>query len=189
MNYDITTYLNLLIQENLFLESFVYIVARYGDVSLIFILVVFFFIHRHTTTYICIDPIRISTRAKEISASLVVGFATWVLVLWIKFVTAIQRPFMVIPEIEPLFEYTKNMSFPSGHTAFFTALGVSLFFEHKRLGILVCMLALCIGVARVMSGVHFFFDIVAGFVLGIVVAFLVRMVGRKSVRFWLRNQK
>lgn len=185
MNYNSTLYLNMLTQEYALLEFFAYWIARYGDIVMIFAMAIFFIIHHHKNRYVCLSPIHITVQAKEILASLSVGFATWLLVLWIKFVTAIQRPFLVIPEIEPLFIYAKNMSFPSGHTAFFTALGVSLFWEHKRLGATVCFLALVIGLARVMSGIHFISDILAGFLLGIIVAVGIRMLGRKGVRTWI----
>ncbi len=187
MNYDSTLYFNILTQNYALLELLAYWIARYGDVIIISGIIIFFIFHNHKNPYICMNPIRITVQAKEIFASLSVGLVTWLLVIWIKFITAIQRPFIVIPEIEPLFEYTRDMSFPSGHTAFFTALGVSLFWEHKRLGIAICFLALVIGLARVMSGIHFVSDIVAGFFLGIIVAIGVRMLGRKGIRTWLQN--
>lgn len=185
MNYDSTLYFNILTQEYALLEFFAYWIARYGDIIMILGIVVFLIAHNHKNQYICLHPIRITVQAKEVLASLSVGFITWILVIWIKFATAIQRPFLSIPEIEPLFVYTRDMSFPSGHTAFFTALGVSLFWEHKRLGVAVCFLALVIGLARVMSGIHFISDVLAGFLLGIIVAVGIRMLGRKGVRTWI----
>ncbi|MCF7831786.1 MAG: phosphatase PAP2 family protein [Candidatus Pacebacteria bacterium] len=185
MNYDSTLYFNTLTQEYAFLEFLAYWVARYGDIIMILGIIVFLIAHNHKNQYICIHPVRITVQAKEVLASLSVGFITWILVIWIKFVTAVQRPFLSIPEIEPLFVYTRDMSFPSGHTAFFTALGVSLFWEHKQLGVVVCFLALVIGLARVMSGIHFISDILAGFLLGIIVAVGIRILGRKGVRTWI----
>jgi len=187
MNYISTLYLNTLTQKYALLEFLAYWIARYGDVVIILGVIIFFIVHHHKNLYICLHPIRVTVQAKEVLASLSVGFITWILVIWIKFITAIQRPFLAMPEIVPLFEYTRDMSFPSGHTAFFTALGVSLFWEHKRLGVVVCFLAFVIGLARVMSGIHFISDIVVGFFLGIIVAMSIRILGRKGIRTWLHH--
>lgn len=85
------------------------------------------------------------------------------------------RPFTmkgVVPLIDA--SNTALTSFPSGHAAFFFALGTFLYFYNTRLGALYLIGAAFISVARVMAGVHWPFDIVAGAVLGILSAHFIR---------------
>lgn len=71
--------------------------------------------------------------------------------------------------ILPLFSET-SYSFPSGHAVFFFALAMGVYFAHKKFGRILFVVAVIIGVSRVMAGVHWPFDILAGAILGIGVA-------------------
>lgn len=76
------------------------------------------------------------------------------------------RPFMV-ENINPLFPHIMNNGFPSGHTLFATVIATTVFVYNKKLGIGLIILALCIGLARVLANVHHMVDIVGGLVIGI----------------------
>jgi len=52
------------------------------------------------------------------------------------------------------------------------ALGTALFAYHKKLGAIYILGALAIGVARVVAGVHWPGDILAGWFLGAVIGWL-----------------
>jgi undecaprenyl-diphosphatase len=52
------------------------------------------------------------------------------------------------------------------HTAFYSALGGAMFVAHPRSGLSVILLALVIGIARVMAGVHWPLDILFGALIG-----------------------
>ena len=99
----------------------------------------------------------------------------WLISYVIKDLVSAPRPFLVFAESDMnlLFEWGGYNSFPSGHTTFFAALAVSLTFFHKKLGILYLFGALLIGLARIAGGVHFPIDILAGYALGGVVAYIV----------------
>jgi membrane-associated phospholipid phosphatase len=62
------------------------------------------------------------------------------------------------------------------------ALAFALYFNHKKVGLPAqagywfIFFALLIGVARIMAGVHFPIDILGGFVLGFLIAFLLKKV-------------
>jgi membrane-associated phospholipid phosphatase len=56
------------------------------------------------------------------------------------------------------------------------ALAVSIFFSHKKMGYVFIALAFVIGFARIAGGVHFPVDILGGFILGALVAYLVKNV-------------
>jgi undecaprenyl-diphosphatase len=70
-----------------------------------------------------------------------------------------------------LFEKTSN-SFPSGHTTFMFALATAVyFFGHKKLAFMLYTSGLLIGIARVIAGVHYPYDILGGIVLGTLVGY------------------
>jgi undecaprenyl-diphosphatase len=93
----------------------------------------------------------------------------------LKILIHLPRPLGVFSQVRPLFAET-GYAFPSFHATLFMALAVSLFFYHKKAGYLFMFFALLIGLARIIAGVHFPIDILGGFVLGVLVAFLVRSV-------------
>ncbi len=76
-------------------------------------------------------------------------------------------------------------SFPSGHTSLITTLGFLLLKDlpadrHRRMiGYTVVVLAFVVGFARVLAGVHFWYDIIGGFVTGLIVAILLDRVIKK----------
>lgn len=69
-------------------------------------------------------------------------------------------------------------SFPSGHAAVMGAIVVLMFFIDKKLAVIFAVLAVISGVARVFVGVHFIFDIIAGFACGVFSALIVKFFSR-----------
>ena len=57
-------------------------------------------------------------------------------------------------------------SFPSGHAAFFFAIAFIAYYFDKKLGYIFLGGALLMGLARVVAGIHFPLDIIAGALLG-----------------------
>lgn len=64
-------------------------------------------------------------------------------------------------------------SFPSGHTIFIFGLATALYFYSKPLAYFVYASGLVIGVARIIGGVHYPYDILGGIVLGILTGIIV----------------
>lgn len=81
------------------------------------------------------------------------------------------RPALVL-HITPLFPETAY-SFPSGHAVFFFGLATGVCFVNKKLGKGLLIAAAAISIARVMAGVHWPSDILAGALLGICMAWIV----------------
>jgi len=76
--------------------------------------------------------------------------------------------------IESLITLPNSASFPSGHATVFFALGTAFYFLHRGWGITFLVLATCMGVARVMTGVHWPLDILGGALIGIVSGIIVQ---------------
>jgi len=108
---------------------------------------------------------------KEVSIAFFSGASAWVVATIIKIIVKAPRPYLVFPDISPLLSKT-DFSFPSGHATFFMALGVAIYLSHKKAGVIFIILALLIGLARIITGVHFPKDIFAGFIIGIVIAII-----------------
>jgi undecaprenyl-diphosphatase len=84
------------------------------------------------------------------------------------------RPFEVFG-IEPLVAHSPlEPSLPSGHAAFYFGLALAAWFMNRRWGGVYIVLASLMGFARVIIGVHWPTDVLAGAVLGIISAFFVR---------------
>ncbi len=110
---------------------------------------------------------------KEILFVFITSGLAWIVAKSLKFIIHTDRPFVALPDVHALFTET-GYAFPSGHATFFMALAVALFFNHKKIGCLFMGFAVVIGIARIMGGVHFPFDILGGLALGALVAFLLK---------------
>jgi len=88
------------------------------------------------------------------------------------------RPFIVLTEIINYKDYLKiteyNTSFPSGHTSLAFAMAVVLFLKNRRSGILFLILAILVGMGRILMGVHWPLDIISGVGVGILCALIAR---------------
>ncbi len=112
-------------------------------------------------------------KKKEIFLVFITSGLAWIVASLLKILIHVNRPFVALPDVQALFPET-GYAFPSGHATFFMALAFSLLFLHKRVGYLFIGFAILIGIARIMGGVHFPVDILGGFALGALVAYLVK---------------
>ena len=103
-----------------------------------------------------------------------------IFVTTIRFFYEHPRPFMVFDNINKLIDHDVTSSFPSGHATFFFALAAGVYLYNKKLGVIYFVLAGLIGFARVFAGVHLPYDIVSGFVVGILSGLLIQFLITKS---------
>lgn len=61
----------------------------------------------------------------------------------------------------------KNPSFPSSHASVFSAISFTVLYFNITLGVVFLGLSMLIGISRVFCGVHWFRDILGGFISGI----------------------
>ncbi len=84
----------------------------------------------------------------------------------------IERPF-IRSDFSPLFLPFDPYSFPSSHASVFFAISGALFFLKKRIWPIFFLASFSIATARVLSGVHTFYDCFVGGVLGIFISYII----------------
>lgn len=89
------------------------------------------------------------------------------LFLWLKRATGRKRPCMIEPHCWAKLMPPDQFSFPSGHsiTAFAVAVPLGLFHPSLLIGLLFC--AASVATSRILLGMHFLSDVLAGTVLGV----------------------
>ena len=123
-----------------------------------------------------------SPRREKIRVLLVVGGSALIARLGaveaIRFFYHRPRPFTAF-SFQPLFPDTA-WSFPSGHAAFFFALATAVYLYNKKWGVGFFVAATFISVSRVAAGVHYPSDVLAGALLGALIAYIVF----KIAKYW-----
>ncbi len=99
------------------------------------------------------------------------GIGKFVLVSLIRYAYHRPRPFIEYNFI-PLIQES-SYSFPSGHATFFFALSTAMYIYNRKWGVVFLLVSALIAGARVIAGVHYPLDVVAGALLGFLVAFLI----------------
>ena len=155
MNLNFFNYLNSLAGQSLFVDRLIIFTADYlGWVILGWALIYFIFFRR-----------------AKISL-LLIPLAAWLASEVIQRLTTWPRPFAYLPEVQKLVEHVPDGSFPSSHATFFFALALVVLSFSRRWGYFYIVIALLIGVARVIAGVHWPADILGGVALAALVTAL-----------------
>lgn len=82
------------------------------------------------------------------------------------------RPFEVLADLKQLIYHDGGGSFPSGHATFFFALAAVVGHYYPKTSLLFWAAALSLSFSRVVAGLHWPSDIVAGAIIGIAVGHL-----------------
>jgi undecaprenyl-diphosphatase len=105
-------------------------------------------------------------------ASGLIGMFSWVAAVLIKTIYFTERPYLN-KRTKALLKKKKNdPAFPSGHTTPMFAIGTIIFYFSPILGSIILVMALIMGICRVITGLHWPIDIVGGAVLGWLLSFL-----------------
>jgi len=109
-----------------------------------------------------------------VSVVLSVFFSRIVITEVIRFFYPVSRPF-VDNHVYSLINHAATSSFPSGHAAFFFAMAMAVYFFNKKWSAVFFAGAILMGASRVIVGVHWPADILAGAVVGIISAWAVKV--------------
>jgi undecaprenyl-diphosphatase len=106
------------------------------------------------------------TRFEALGAAGLSSALSVVLFSRLKRLTGRRRPCQIAPHCWATLLPPDQFSFPSGHTmtAFAVAIPLSLFYPTLSIGLLFC--ALSIATSRIVLGMHFLSDVVAGALIG-----------------------
>jgi undecaprenyl-diphosphatase len=177
MNNTIFFDLFNLAHKSAFFDNLVVFFAEYFPYLVILLAIIFLLSHHDvlTSKNKFKDSIHKWKEILFVSLSIILA---WISSILLKIVFHVSRPFIVFPNIVPLFRET-DFSFPSGHATFFMAVAVAIFLYHKKMGYLFIFFAVLIGVARVIAGVHFPIDILGGYLVGFIISYLLIKLSKK----------
>jgi undecaprenyl-diphosphatase len=163
MNFDTNLFFffNNLAGQSKAVDFIIIFFAHYLAFILIGIMVAYILFHNH--------PFKEKV-ATGISALLAGWIARYGIGTPIRFLWHRPRPFLSHHVHQLLSE--NSYSFPSGHSTFFFAFSTIVYFHHKKLGIFFYAATVCMTIARIMAGVHYPSDILAGAVIGITCGWL-----------------
>lgn len=108
------------------------------------------------------------------------AFGAWIAADFFKQLIAYPRPDLTDALFLPLNIYSYGL--PSGHAAFMFALAATMYAFDKRAGHVLLVLAIVTGISRVLAGVHFWYDIVGGAILGYTVSAIVVYVCKRTIK-------
>lgn len=105
-------------------------------------------------------------RREDLLRGILVPAVGFLLVTWLRAWINAPRPYeaMDIPAITP--KDTKGKSFPSRHAACGAVIAVTAIYTAPVLGWSLFAVSLLIAVSRVLAGVHYIKDVMAGWLLG-----------------------
>ncbi len=166
LNQSLEVTLNTVANSSSFMEMLVIFFADYYQYVLLFIVTLFFFVGKKSKR---------EEKGKLLLIAFVAGdLARFVikplLVMWY----SEPRPFVSLIEVSPLIGVAESeyfQSFPSGHALFLFAASTALLYKHRHLGTFCLVSSLLIVIARVMAGVHYPLDIIAGACIGAIVGY------------------
>jgi len=112
------------------------------------------------------------TRFQAVGAAGVAAALSVLLFAWLKRMTGRRRPCQIEPHCWATLLPPDQFSFPSGHTmtAFAVAIPLASFYPTLAIGLFFC--ALSIATSRILLGMHFLSDVVAGALIGTALGYL-----------------
>lgn len=110
-----------------------------------------------------------------------VGAATWIFVYIVKNIFMIPRPYVAL-HLTPLV-LDGGYSFPSSHVTIITALTVLVWKVNRKWGIVFLIFTILTAFSRMIIGVHYPIDVLAGACFGIVIGLITIALNKFIKRF------
>ncbi len=82
------------------------------------------------------------------------------------------RPF-IVSHIKPLIDASTDNGFPSDHTLLAMAVASVIFVYNRKVGSLLILLAILVGLSRVLVGVHHPIDVIGSIVISVFTTYIV----------------
>ena len=165
MNLFLFQQINGLALRSFWLDTFGIYFAKYLGYLLIFCL--FLFIFKNFKKY----------KEMVLEALISAVFTRVVVVSLIRWILPNPRPF-VENQVNLLLEHLPTSTFPSAHASFYFAIATIVYFYNKKAGIFFFIASFLIGISRVFCGIHWPLDVLAGIVVGILSALLIKKVSK-----------
>ena len=136
------------------MNGFVEFVARYLIFIIAFVAVMFTLVSDRTE------------RNRTIALA-VMAFPVALLMAWVAGLLYYHtRPF-VVEGVQPLIPHESNNGFPSHHTMLAMATSAIVFVRSRKAGLLLGIMAILIGISRVIARLHYPVDVLGGAAIGI----------------------
>ncbi len=116
-----------------------------------------------------------SNKKKMLSIGLISGLISYILLKISALIFSSPRPF-VVDHIVPLIPHAADNGFPSDHTLLTMWLAGVLFLFNRRLGIILAVISLIVGITRVLALVHHPVDIVGSVGIAVVSVMVTKLI-------------
>ncbi len=131
----------------------------------------------------------VSKKTRLAAYVLGVGITTYAVSEIGKYLVARPRPFVLLEGVVSREPFVSGMGFPSGHTAVATAVSLIILpYLPKAARWIVPVWIFLVAFSRVYLGVHAPFDVLGGFLLGVVVSQLF-WLSKPAIRKWFKRLK
>ena len=107
---------------------------------------------------------------KPVLHMLAAGLTGTVIYKWLKAKTLRPRPYQVRQDVLMYGKPLDYFSFPSGHTLHAVAFGLVALFYYPLLAVVLMPFIVMVGISRVVLGLHYPSDVLAGAAIGYVIA-------------------
>jgi undecaprenyl-diphosphatase len=98
----------------------------------------------------------------------------------LNYIISNPRPF-VVEGIAPLFPHSPDNGFPSDHTLLVMTVAAIVFTYNRKLGVVLGILGLLVGVARVLAKVHHPMDIAGSAIIAVISVYTVNRLLLKNI--------
>jgi len=171
MDYWLLKNLNMMTGQNLWLDAAVIFFAQFAICFLPMITVLIYFLSNR------------SQKNKYQRALILLLFSLILaetIYLTISLVYHRPRPFLSHPAVYPLIDVaSSSQSFPSNHTILVFLFSLTILGVNQILGIVFLGLSILVGLSRIMAGVHYPSDVLAGIIVAILSTWLIKRIMKR----------
>jgi len=171
MDYLLLKNLNMMTGQNLRLDAVVIFFAQFAICFLPLIVVLIYFLSNRS-------------QKNKYQHALILFLFGLILAEAMYFIIGLiyhrPRPFLSHPAIYPLIDMaSSSQSFPSNHTILAFLFSLAILGANQILGIIFLCLSVLVGLSRIMAGLHYPSDVLAGIIVAILSTWLIKKIVKK----------